>query len=386
MMKRLVITVLGGVIGLALLVAAGCRDSLSDMPRGTAVLNANEVELRIGLNVPGNFQSGLRAISDADERAIQSINVLVFKVDPGMVEEPTFMYSKPGTLWGANKDTLVVIVETMYDTLQQFVVITNVDAEIINLLQTDRRGASKSDLLAQLQVSLNEGEQWNVDATKFKALPMWGESVPAVITQENGSIHGIDGDDDSPIKLLRMVARINVKVTGIALFTPNKFKLDSVYLFNSNTAGLIVPNTANVNRNAGGEVYVIAPSIPPGLEMKRGKDAYIVYPASDDSLVNTIYTFESASIANNASDSATCVVIGGRFNGGTISYYRVDFADGSGNYFPILRNYQYNINITDVIARGYETLEEAFGAKSVNIATDDITPWEKEEQNEELDL
>ncbi len=381
-MKRLVIY----VVGLALLVVAGCRDSLSDTLPGSAVLNANEVELHIGLHVPGSFQSGLRAISDDDESAIRSINVLAFKVDPGM--EPAFMYSKPGTLYGANKDTLVVVAETKYDTLQQFVVIANADAEIIELLQTDRRGVSKSNLLAQLKVSLNEGELWNVDETTFKALPMWGESVPAVITKETGSIHGIEGDDDSPIELLRMVARINVKVTDIALVL-NKFKLDSVYLFNSNAAGLIVPDTANVGRNANGEVCVTAPSIPPGLEMKRGKDAYVVYPASNDLLMeNTIYTFESDAVAHTAQDKATCVVIGGRFNGSvTITYYRVDFVNSSDNYFPLLRNYQYNINIKDVTGAGYDTVEEAFGAKSVSFITTNITtPWETETQDEELDL
>lgn len=45
--------------------------------------------------------------------------------------------------------------------------------------------------------------------------------------------------------------------------------------------------------------------------------------------------------------------------GGENLYYKIDLRDNSGNYFPLLRNFEYNIILKTVSRAGYKTAEEA---------------------------
>lgn len=64
----------------------------------------------------------------------------------------------------------------------------------------------------------------------------------------------------------------------------------------------------------------------------------------------------------------TYMVIYGIYNG-TNGYYKVDFGESNGfgfEYYNILRNFNYVVNVTAVYAAGYATLSEAIGGRSFN--------------------
>lgn len=62
----------------------------------------------------------------------------------------------------------------------------------------------------------------------------------------------------------------------------------------------------------------------------------------------------------------------------TNRYYKVDLRQGNGDYFPIIRNFRYNINIASIKHEGHETAQAAFegagsGDVSTAIETEDFT-------------
>ena len=79
-----------------------------------------------------------------------------------------------------------------------------------------------------------------------------------------------------------------------------------------------------------------------------------------------IYVYERAV----TTDNPPCVLMAARYvESGTpdsstpIHYYRLDLALENG-YFPIYRNFQYNVNISDVSVDGYDNLSDAAGHNS----------------------
>lgn len=66
-----------------------------------------------------------------------------------------------------------------------------------------------------------------------------------------------------------------------------------------------------------------------------------------------------------------CVIVGGKFNGSaTTSYYKVNLVDASGDYYPIMRNFNYLVTVTAVAAEGKSSIQEAYeSAGSGDIST-----------------
>ncbi|GHT40681.1 hypothetical protein AGMMS49965_09300 [Bacteroidia bacterium] len=328
--------------------------------------SGEQVKLHLGLNIQSNFQSGLRAISATEEQAIKQIDVLVFKEEsPGGV----FVYSEhvEGTLSDSS-----AIIKTNYEANQQLVVITNARDEVRKLVDNTSKGVLKDKLLELLTFSLKlNDDKWNATGPagtdNFTAFPMWGESAPTLITKNSGII---------PVKsLLRMVARIDVVLDQ----SVTEFEIDSVFLYNTNIGGRIVPDTLELAKDKA--------TLPLDADLigTKGKDAYIKYIMSTtkgDS--NAIYTFETAAPSTN-SNEATCLIIAGRYKG-TTCYYRVDFVDLNDpeKHADILRNHCYKVTITRVTAEGYDTRDKAFQGKSINIETD-LQTWENAPENVVVD-
>ncbi|GHT02289.1 hypothetical protein AGMMS49525_05540 [Bacteroidia bacterium] len=352
---------------------AGCQD-LSDSGRGQ-LLSGDEQEITLNLNVPGKIQTDLRSITSDDEKAISEVDVLAFDVHPADSIIFSYLVTKAAmTTDESGNQVLKIVAQIKPGVQQQFVVITNAHQEVTNLVATGITGRKKANVFAQLQVSLGATPtKWNaVSSVNFQAFPMWGESAPVEIIKTNKPTINID--------LLRMVARIDVKLDTTVAGLTSMFKIGAVYLYNSNTAGLIVPTSANVTINGSGKPAVTQASIPAGLNSPRGSVTAIEYlattPGDSVAIQGAIYTFETA--ASAAPDSATCVVIGGYYNGNysKMTYYRVNFYDTDGTtLLDILRNRQYNLTIKRINSAGYDTPQEAFDAKAINGITT-IVEWE----------
>lgn len=56
-----------------------------------------------------------------------------------------------------------------------------------------------------------------------------------------------------------------------------------------------------------------------------------------------------------------CIIVGGRYNGSpTTTYYKVNLVGDDGEYFPIMRNFDYTVSISTVASEGKATMEEAY--------------------------
>ena len=117
--------------------------------------------------------------------------------------------------------------------------------------------------------------------------------------------------------------------------------------------------------------------------MKNGTKTYSGYTFSDDPMDYTFPTSKDVELGNVLGDSgflyervmpadkATCVLVRGKFvdaNGNVdsyYSYYRLDLTNEAvGGYFPIYRNYKYQMNIRKVNNRGAKTPTEAMNRDS----------------------
>jgi hypothetical protein len=351
------------------LVISSCSEF--DHPETAGMENEGEAtELTVQIAIPSheNNQAPLRSIGPEEENAIQTIDVLAFRVEDG--KETFDYYAKAskatGNTEGAKNQNIKITAWTK-SYQQRFVVITNAQEKISVLNAVDWKGTEKNAMLAELEFDLGSDNQWQaIDASNYTAFPMWGESKAAIITKQTQQL--------DPVSLLRMVAKINVTLTGDEVKA--KFKLKSVRLYNTNTKGNIVPD---VNPADG---TVTLPTIPADAQRFLGPLAYYdhTHGIADVSILESIYLFETAAADFNKPSEATCLVVGGLFganNTTDTTYYRVDFTQQTGNtvnYKNILRNHQYEVNITDVTGSGYDTPEEAFEAKAFNMEVD-ILDW-----------
>ncbi len=342
-----------------------------------------EMQLWLDVVVPGGnpSESATRAITATEENTIQNIDVIAFRLEGG---NETFDYwasatLAPGNTPGAVRQTFTANLRAQ--TYQQrFVVITNAHDQVNTTMSKNWRGASKATVLADLKYNLAAGQdRWNAASTSdYTRMPMWGESAPETVTATTTNLA-------STINLIRMVARIDVKLdTSVAGLT-DQFKMKSVALYNTNTGGQIVPDAPKVvTEQRNGETYlrVNATTVPTELQpysaRRRGPINYTDFTApgvTDVSMIGAIYTFEVA----NSTDpqQATAIVVGGLYGTDTSpSYYRVElWQQGSTTTrLDLLRNHQYVINITAVRGRGHTTAEEAFTSQAVNM-TANILAW-----------
>ncbi len=283
------------------------------------------------------------------------------------------------------------------DFEQRFVVVTNASAEIQKLINTinslsnpSATDLEKNKILSYLKVELGLDVSWNaINASDFKALPMCGETEITEITSTNQV-------PSYNITVVRMLARIDVRLAetrvgtdgstmDISAITTGKLKLKSVRLYNYNDRGNIAsPNLVNN--------VATATSIPADAQKDSSKP--LLYTdfgnpgKTDVAMVGTIYTFEAINYdkVNNVNMNpldATCLVIGGYFEGDTNeTYYRIDFTKSdNATYIDILRNYVYSFNIVGVSGRGEETPELAFKSKSANIKVE-VVEWNTPNMND----
>lgn len=336
---------------------------------------------------PTGTQTGTqsRAIETDQENAINNIYVLAFKVEyqsDGMtIKSETYDYSAIGIKSAANTEgtssqsfTVKVRVK---DYKQRFVVITNAE-DAVTALTGDHAawyGKDKADMLAKLKVSLDQKEdRWKViSASDYTAFPMWGESGAEKITGSTNSL-------SMAIPMLRMIAKINVQLDEMVPGLTNNFKMKSVYLYNTNTSGHVVPAAVAVRedtRDSKRYLFVETPTVPSDAVPSEGPIEYTDFTAPgtpDVAMKGAIYTFETRAPSDDDRMKATCLVIGGLYDNDTKeTYYRVDFFENDGKTLrDILRNYQYVVNITDVKGRGHESVDVAYKSKSVNMVAETL--------------
>ncbi|KAA6303608.1 MAG: hypothetical protein EZS26_000159 [Candidatus Ordinivivax streblomastigis] len=328
-------------------------------------LSGGQQEVVINLSVPFEFaQPQLRSMDITAEEKIDCIDVLIFDKDDRLdtIVEGRIIKSTElrATLPFKNNMRLVLIANAR---------------EQVHELQSSLSTSSvwdKKTLLAQLEFSaLNSDGSWNTSAG-YTRFPMWGEAstLISVTPATSGTV------PVATISLLRMIAKIDVEVSGVAV---DKFKLKNVRLYNYVSKGRIVPDSVKIT---GSQITVTAPTLPadytqPSAPVFTDYTDFSAPGVMDKAMRGVIYAFETKAPDISEPSDAACLVVGGEFEE-TMSYYRIDFWDKTKEVFlPLLRNNHYVVNITSVKGEGYATPEEAFKNKGVNV-TYEILQWNED--------
>lgn len=308
-----------------------------------------------------------------DENAIGELDLLAFSIDdsnPSDVKEH-FLYHTPvlpSDIEDANETGSIkrcaVTVTIDRHNKQRLILVANARAALESITFTPEM--SKEQLLQAICFT-TDGD-WKASSKTFTPFPMWGESQPMVISATTTTA-------ENPVRMLRAVARIDIQV---AESIQNKFKLKEVYLFNRYEKGRIIPDASVLEYEAGKVKKVNKATVPSDalpVEQPKANEHY----ASDNDITieKTIYLLENS--AQNDALKATCLVIGGEYNGNPISYYRIDFMAGeeeskTGKFRSLLRNHQYVVRLTAVNDNGKDTPDNAFRNKWVKIETD-VQGW-----------
>ncbi|WP_280746190.1 MULTISPECIES: hypothetical protein [unclassified Parabacteroides] len=336
---------------LSLLILGSCVQS--EIPTGGGELKKGDVEADFVISF--SKEPSTYALNNTKEGELKEVTVLAFKVSGGSETFAQAASTNEFIMVGEDKQFTVKLKKTTDS--HRFVLIANANSSIAQHINT--LGVEKDVLLPKL-IAENTGK-WDT-GINFKPLPMWGES---------STTHPIEKSLSISVSMLRAVASVDI-VSNLSI---TKFKLKEAYVYNRYTNGRIAPISANITN-----LIATAPSLPaiPNIITYPGALPTDRAPYNDackykelttglykptaylQELVYQIYLHEAAAPATDNHLEATCLVIGGKFNGSqTTTYYRVDFLD-NGAYEPILRNHKYAIIISDVLGEGYSTPDEAF--------------------------
>ncbi|WP_165042484.1 FISUMP domain-containing protein [Dysgonomonas sp. ZJ709] len=337
-----------------------------------AIDRGDKMELNLTVRVPGIATPATYALDETDEYELETIDVLVFKDNNSDPE--TFLYATHATdinnaAGSTSKSFKVLLKKSDGSEKHRVVLLANLRNEIDAVKGSFTTNKTKAEVLDMIRFTSAE---WKTDEPDRIYLPMWGETgtTYTITANTNNQSLGL-------ISLLRSVARIDVGLNfsttdDVPLGLGSTFNIKSVAVYNSKSEGLAAPMGAV---SGGG---VVLPSISDGISL----NSVIKYEHAQAGIgfIREIYASEYDNKSQSNDNNMFCIVVGGYYNGSTSeTYYRIDFYDRSSSTpntsrLDILRNYRYKVNITSVGGSGYQTPDEAFLSRPVNM-TADVTAW-----------
>ena len=378
--KNRLMKLLMGVI--PVLMFASC---VRDMDIPSKFDNEEGTLVTLNIQVPGATTPATKALSVVDENVITQIDVLLFKkdgnghfVDKGSSATIT---SEAGDN-SRNKTVTVRLMPGEWD----IVVLANA-RDMVNAHIADFAEKTKDQALALLITASNDNKWVATTGAGFKPFPMWGEMGVKLIDND----HTILPDATSRVKMTRMMARVDVEITGEAVST---FRLTSVEVYNRNTQGSLVPRKAEWDANDPPKAK--APNVPASLD--KGPLAYNGSDINNGNCVREIYLFEAENHSGVGHTTPkpltdrTCLVIGGVWDANddgdltndAPTYYRLDFANIAGtseSYLDVLRNHRYLFKIDKVYGSGYVNSETAFTSDPMNLRAE-VLEWNEHDFTE----
>jgi hypothetical protein len=340
--------------------------------------------MKIRLNMPDlhipSKTNRTRAMDDQAENDIipDYLDILVFSYNDDGEGNITETFNYIAKLSGSivydendfSKATVIVelINSSSANDLYRIVVVANHDFPNIDMV---KNVTTKEEIMEQLTF-LSPGK-WSAGNPYYAQFPMWGESVPLVLSNNMPS---------PTIDLYRALARIDVgfnfvmengKLTEQAYGIPD-FMLSAVYVFRTYNKSYVAPVK---------DYTIKTPSIPPGAS-RFNDNSPLKYIDIEgvNSYTREIYVLESDLPAIPDNDNIHCLVIQGYYkNSSDVSYYRLDFAKEADpwerTYLPILRNHRYVFNITQVVGPGFPTITSALeSTPTVGNVDYDLIAWD----------
>ncbi|MDF9829762.1 BACON domain-containing carbohydrate-binding protein [Parabacteroides sp. PF5-6] len=309
------------------------------------------------LNIPGHKIPHASRLAAYDENTIQTLDVLFFGSPKQGVRTFERQAEINGLTTGMDGKVSVKLKLTPEEADWEIVFVANAQEAAASITAGD----TKFTALEKLTVT--QEEQWDI---RTMPIPMYGEiALQASDIRPGKKIGGIN--------MVRMLARIDLSVAPDV----SNFTLEQVYLCNRSTQGYIsadwdaqgIVNKGKITQPNTSPYFSFADdgAVPDWYLESDLNIRYAVDPETN-SCTGRIYTFEAAGKAyDDEALSAVCLVIKGYLDDDLTRayYYRVDFTDEAGRFIPVLRNYQYNVEIVAATGIGYDTVKEALDAYTV---------------------
>lgn len=189
-------------------------------------------------------------------------------------------------------------------------------------------------------------------------------------------------------KLVRNFARITLEETA------NNFELTRYWITNIPDIGSFAP----YNRNTGTfqSDYGSYSTVEDMTSSEEGKGNYHGFSPASAALIKIGDNLNDSEMMNllesNSSKEWTIfcferevpkadpvyLIVAGKYNGGEETFYKIDLRDHDNAYFPILRNFNYKVRISNVSTAGASSLEKALstapsGAVDSSLEMQDLT-------------
>jgi hypothetical protein len=368
----------------AAFVWAGCSDEIPDNPVRPVTPPAKDGEVALTIKFPNSGGPSTYADADIDgpkENKIIRLDILSFtKGTTASLLTDSFKYHIPISIdtitGGIDLDVsgitkkVQVKLQNMVEE-QRLVIIANLPTPVD--FASTYKEKTMQDIVNGLTFS---GATWlnptqaHRDTTSF---PMFGQMTKFV---EIHSTKPAPSEADMTFQMIRAVAKIDVYVDKYGTGDPalgfgSVFKIEKVHVYNASSLGYIAPYADHISvlnkQDTVIEKVNLVASDP------RVEKFNYPFPSSGNRLGNLIYIPESG-ILNGSYEPAYLVIEATYY--GEKFYYRIDFTH-AGEYKPILRNHNYDINITGVRTKGYTSLEAAaaapisrFGALELSLEDD----------------
>ena len=287
---------------------------------------------------------------EVSERAINTVDVLVFGGTPKTFMYHRYAWQKSGNLYSA---TLKI------GTDQDLYFAINARSVIDAAALTE--GMSWSE--AQAALVMENPEAFNLTTTN-NGLPMWGFALNRTISDapSNSSVNNL-----GTIKLLRSVAAVEINVED------DNFTLKEGSIAYGADKGLLAFNPTNISTpDVQGNFRTNNLEIP--TEMTPAKTWYRTPQTGSNELKHVFYMYE-----NNNLSKHTKVILEGKWSGSSKgnTFYPLSLRNQETNdKLPVKRNNKFIIIVTKVNGDGYATWEEARDAEEVNMDYDVIV-WDE---------
>jgi hypothetical protein len=376
-----------------------------------------ETEIMLHLQTPGGFsEPTMRNLTFAQENHLEDVYVLVFDhtantltdIRKARVLNQNTVHPETGN---SGRATFAVSLNSSDDNVR-LVVLTNVRDILEDIADNKNSDVITIDIFtAKDYKTVTEQITGKINGKMFQNtgeyIPMWAETEPFKI--QEGS------NPTRQLQLMRAIARIDVGVghplhkAGSPSATsdewewngnenkygtgkPIPFELTGVYIIKPGKAFAVVPGQGNITGSkataptltgAGNfdlkesidEFFFDDKAISGVTDNKGGWTTRSIYiPEADVKVTND----GKSGDANHTNRMA--VIVKGKWNGQTESFYRADFTEDGTNIINVLRNHLYRFNIIGVSGNGYRTPEEAYNNRAMNMEVN-VIKWNEEELN-----
>jgi len=358
------------LIFLAAFICFSCSEETGEQPaRG-------DKTLLLELNVSGNNAYPTKA-GEYEEEHIEEIDIILFKKD-GSTDKYYSHRSIPNneiTDVGNKKEFSITLDEELANAGARIMLLAN-SRSILNDFFNENQISNTTERSFFHEKLIYKGYGWaGNEAITYTYPPMCGIHSAYVYNNRNNQVEKIS------MHLFRVFARIDIGIDmrNTESEIRDKLTIKRVGVYGTNTWGCIPRNFTEPLY----DLKTKKTNLPSSNKRVMDDRHWYSYVMNGDNIMeqviyvpetaafNTLNSYEYTKISQDGQETThkvfdpknppyngTFLILETDYNGESDRYYRVDFNDGY-DYIDLIRNNRYEINITQVANRGYDTPEAA---------------------------